>query len=92
MGRTIPSFGIASITEERKYNLNKKDRKLFDEMFAISRLYNSASSNCVRPVVVSCILMPIIFHHYKQIIQLTQQTGVRAGKLSNFTQWDELVN
>lgn len=53
-----------------KYNLNKKDRKLFDEMFAISRL----------------------FHHYKQIIQLTQQTGVRAGKLSNATHWDELVN
>ena len=66
------------MTEERKwrsfkYNLNKKDRKLFDEMFANS-------------------LMSIIFHHYKQIIQLTQQTGVRAGKLSNATQWDELVN
>ena len=85
------------MTEERKwrsfkYNLNKNDRKLFDEMFAISRLYNSASSNCVSPVVISCILMSIIFHHYKQIIQLTQQTGVRAGKLSNATQWDELVN
>jgi hypothetical protein len=75
-----------------KYNLNKKDRKLFDEMFAISRLYNYASSNCVMPGVVSCILMSIIFHHYKQIIQLTKQTRVRVGKLSNVTQWDELVN
>lgn len=85
------------MTEERKwrsfkYNLNKKDRKLFDEMFAISRLYNSASSNSVRPVVVSCILMSIIFHHYKQIIQLTKQVGVTASKLSNVIQWDELVN
>ena len=79
------------MTEERKWwsfrcNLGKKDRKLFDEMFAISRLYNSACSNCVRPVVVSCVLTSIIFHHYKQIIQVAKQVMVKTGKRSNVIQ------
>ena len=73
MGRTIPSFRIAAMMEQSKwrsfrYNLDKKDRKIFDELFSISRLYNSACSNCARPMVIQCILMSIIFHHYKQLI------------------------
>jgi hypothetical protein len=49
MGQIIPAFRIAAILEEnewkqyRKY-LNKKDRKIFSEMFSIARLYNSACS------------------------------------------------
>ncbi len=62
MGRTIPSFRIAAMMEQSKwrsfrYNLDKNDRKIFDELFSISRLYNSACSNCARPMVIQCILM-----------------------------------
>jgi hypothetical protein len=40
MGRTIPSFRIASMMEEKEWkvfrkSLNKSDRKVFDNMFAI---------------------------------------------------------
>ena len=44
MGRTIPSFRLASVEEEREWKvfrnaLDKSDRKLFDEMFSISHLF-----------------------------------------------------
>jgi hypothetical protein len=43
MGRTIPSFRISSIIEERKWKqfrnlLDKEDKKMFDEMFLLARL------------------------------------------------------
>ena len=48
MGRTIPSFRIASSLEEKEWksfrnSLDKSDRKIFDDMFLIAHLYNSAS-------------------------------------------------
>ncbi|MGB6626908.1 MAG: hypothetical protein WBE61_02105 [Nitrososphaeraceae archaeon] len=47
MGRTIPSFRIASVMEEYEWKpfrkcLDKSDRKVFDRMFSIGHLYNSA--------------------------------------------------
>ena len=43
MGRTIPSFRIAAVLEEKEWKLfrkylNKKDKKALDDMFSISRL------------------------------------------------------
>ena len=47
MGRTVPSYRIATEFERKKWKifrqrLDKKDKKMFDEMFDYSRLYNSA--------------------------------------------------
>lgn len=75
MGRTIPSYRIATEIERTKWKefrerLDKKDRKEFDKMFSYSRLYNSAGSNAVRPVLLHPILMSIIFEHYKQLKKL----------------------
>ncbi len=47
MDRTIPSFGVASEIEIRKWRsfrhaLDKKDRRTFDEMLSLPRLYNVA--------------------------------------------------
>src|SRR5215213_11735897 len=73
MGRTIPSFRIAAILEEkqwkefRKYLNNKNDKKAFDDMFSIARLYNSACSNATIPIRIYPIMMSIIFHHYKTL-------------------------
>ena len=70
MGRTIPSFRIAAVLEEktwkqyRKY-LNTNDRKIFDNMFATANLYNSASSYAAIPIRIHPIMMSIVFHHYK---------------------------
>jgi hypothetical protein len=47
MGRTIPSFRIASVMEEQNWKsfrkaLDKSDRRIFDDIFSIVHLYNSA--------------------------------------------------
>ncbi len=70
MGRTIPSFRIAAVLEEKEWKLfrkylDKKDRKVFDNMFSISRLYNSACSYSVIPIRIYPIIMSIVFHNYK---------------------------
>jgi hypothetical protein len=71
MGRTIPSFRIAAVLEEktwkqyRSYLNNKDDRKVFDSVFSIANLYNSASSYAAIPIRIHPIMMSIVFHHYK---------------------------
>jgi hypothetical protein len=75
MGRTIPSFRIASVMEENEWKsfrkaLDKSDRKVFDDMFYIAHLYNSACSYAANPIRIPPIFMSIIFHHYKQLMKL----------------------
>ena len=75
MGRTIPSYRIATEMERNKWKifrqqLNKKDKKMFDEMLDYSRLYNSAGSNASRPQLIHPILMSIVLEHYKQLKKL----------------------
>ena len=73
MGRTIPSFRIATVIEEekwklfRKYLSNKNEKRLFTHMFSIANLYNSACSNAVNPIRIHHIMMSIILHHYKML-------------------------
>jgi hypothetical protein len=72
MGRTIPSFRIASIIEENEWKsfrnpLDKSDRTIFDDMFAISHLYTSACSYSAKFVRIHPIFMSIIFHHYNNL-------------------------
>ena len=72
MGRTVPSYRIASERERRKWKifrdqLDKSERKTFDEMMSISRLYNVAGVGSCKPVLLHPIVMSIIFDHYKQL-------------------------
>ena len=62
MDKTIPSFRIAFEMEKQDWKpfrkaLDKSDRKKFDEMFDIPRLYTSACSYAVQPVRLYPILM-----------------------------------
>ena len=55
MGRTIPSFRIARIIEDKEWksfrnSLDQSDRKIFEQMFSVAHLYNSASSNTAKPI------------------------------------------
>jgi len=75
MGRTVPSFRIALHQEEKKWakfrkTLDKNNKKLFDELFDVARLYISACMMSCRPIRLEPILMAIIFHHFKQILSL----------------------
>ena len=75
MGRTIPSFRIASSMEYAEWKdfrraLPKAERKVFDDMFSLSALYNSACVRCANPVRIQPIIMSILFHHYKELGKL----------------------
>jgi hypothetical protein len=77
MGRTIPSYRIATEMEKAKWKpframLDKNDKKLFDQMLSYPKMYNSAGSNAVRPVLLEPILMSIAFEHYKQLTNLEE--------------------
>ena len=72
MGRTIPSFRIALAMEKADWQpfrnaLDKSERKEFDDMFDIPRLYLSACSNSVQLVPLHPIIMSILFHHYREL-------------------------
>jgi hypothetical protein len=63
--------------EEREWKgfrnaLSKSERKEFDKMFATSRLYVSACSYAARPIRIQPILMSIVFHHYKQLLDISK--------------------
>jgi hypothetical protein len=53
--------------------LDKSDRKTFHDMFSIAHLYNSASSYAARPIRIHPIFMSIIFHHYKQLMEIKEK-------------------
>ncbi|HEY8140405.1 MAG TPA: hypothetical protein VIE86_04920 [Nitrososphaera sp.] len=77
MGRTVPSFRLAQIYEESEWKefrnaLSKSERKEFDSMFATSQLYISACSYATKPVLIQPILMSMIFHHYKQLLDISK--------------------
>ena len=71
MGRTIPSFRIAVVLEEKRWKQytkflnNKNDRKVFENMFSTAMLYCSACSYSVIPIKIYPIMMSIVFYHYK---------------------------
>ncbi len=78
MGRTIPSFRMATVEElkdwkEFRNELDKHNRRLFDRMFSISHSYNSACSYAAVPVRIQPIFMSIIFHHYVTLTELRQK-------------------
>jgi hypothetical protein len=84
MGRTIPSFRIATVVEEKEWksfrnSLDKSDRKIFDQTFSVTYLYCSASSYTVKPVRLQPILMSIIFHDYKQLVRLSKEVKKIKG-------------
>jgi hypothetical protein len=75
MGRTITSFRIASKMEYVEWKnfrraLPKDDREVFDDMFSLSVLYNSACVCCANPIRIQPIIMSILFHHYRELSKL----------------------
>jgi len=81
LGRTIPSFRLALAEEESEWrdyrkHLDKAERKDFDDMLAIPRLYLSACSSAVKLARIFPIFMSIAFHHYKELSQMVEMLGL----------------
>jgi hypothetical protein len=88
VGRTVPSFRIAAEIERTKWKqfrslLDKKDRKMFDQMYDCVKLHNTACMMACRPVVIHAVLMSIIFEHYKQLTNLKEQQDSKQRLMSN---------
>jgi hypothetical protein len=88
VGRTVPSFRMAAEIERTKWKqfrslLDKKDRKVFDQMYDYVKLNNAACSNACRPVVIHAVLMSIIFEHYKQLTKLMDQKKMKNSTITN---------
>jgi hypothetical protein len=84
MGRTIPSFRIASVIEEKEWksfrnSLDKSDRKFFNQMFSLTNLYNSASYYAAKSIRIQPSFMSIIFHYYKQLAKLSKEIEKSKG-------------
>jgi hypothetical protein len=78
MGRTVPSFRNVLATEKREWKpfrdaLDKKERKEFDDMWDVAKLYISACSNSVQLVPLHPIIISILFHHYKELMECTRE-------------------
>ena len=78
MGRTIPTFRMATVEElkdckEFRNGLDKSDKKLFDRMYSTCHLYNSACMYAANPIMIKPIFMSIIFHHYVNLRELRQK-------------------
>jgi hypothetical protein len=63
--------------------LDKSDRKKFDEMFDIPRLYTSACSYAVQPVRLYPILMSILLHHFKELTECINEVERIEAKVNS---------
>jgi hypothetical protein len=91
MGRTIPSFRNVLAIEKAEWKpfrnaLDKSERKEFDDMFDIPRLYLSACSNSVQLVPLHPIIMSILFHHYKDLTEIISEVEQIEAKVNNSKQ------
>ena len=78
MGRTIPSFRIAALMEEKRWkmyrqSLDKNEQKIFKHMFSIAYLFNSASSYAANPIRINPIMFSIALYHQKKIASLKKK-------------------
>jgi hypothetical protein len=63
--------------KDYRKHLDDRERKDFDDMFEIPRLYISACSGSVNLVRIYPIFISIIFHHHKELMEIAQHIGVR---------------
>jgi hypothetical protein len=78
VGRTVPSFRYVLASEKSEWKLfrdalDKKEKRDFDDMWDIARLYISACSNSVQLVPLQPIIVSILFHHYKELKECAEE-------------------
>jgi hypothetical protein len=88
MGRTIPSFRMATVEELKEWRefrngLDKSDRKAFDRMYSICHLFNSACMCVANPIRIQPIFMSIIFDHYRILKESESKLNIK--ELANKT-------
>lgn len=88
MGRTVPSFRMVIAEEKNEWKpfrnaLDKSEKKAFDEMWDIPKLYVMPCSGSCQLVPLQPIAMSILFHHYKELKGLMEEVKQIEAKCSN---------
>jgi hypothetical protein len=80
MGRSIPSFRQLievehyTWSEFKKELKNKNDRKTLDSLFEYTKLYTPYLSFANRPIPIEPMFMGMIYHLYKTILDITNNS------------------
>ncbi len=82
MGRTVPSFRIAAEIERTKWKqfrsyLDKKVRKMFDQMYDCVKLHNTACMMGCRPVVIHAVLN---VKYFRTLQAINKIDGLKKAK------------
>jgi len=78
MGRTVPSYRQALESEIEKWRgfrkaLRAKDAEAFDRIMNACRNFASAGSMATRPVLFEAMLMSILLHQEKVMMELEER-------------------
>jgi hypothetical protein len=84
-----PAHG-KDLSKPFRSTLNKSEKKAFDEMWDIPKLYVMACSNSVSLVPFHPIAIPILFHHYKELMDCEKQINKLMGSNNNHQVDDDL--
>ena len=80
MGRSIPSFRHLIEIERlnwsdfKKELSTKNEKKAFDTIFENAKLYTQYLSNANRPIPIEPIMMGALFHNYKTLLKLNNES------------------
>ena len=78
MGKTVPSYRQALESEIEKWKgfrkaLRARDAEAFDRMMNACRNFASAGSAATRPVLLEAMLMSILLHQEKAIMEIKER-------------------
>ncbi|UCC33305.1 MAG: hypothetical protein JSW53_05935 [Candidatus Bathyarchaeota archaeon] len=78
MGRTVPSYRQALESEIDKWKgfrkaLRAKDAEAFNRMVNACRNFASAGSMATRPVLLEAMLISILLHQEKEIMEISER-------------------
>jgi len=80
MGRSIPSFRHlieierSNWSDFKKELSTKKEKVAFDIIFENAKLYTQYLSNANRPIPIESIMMGDLFHNYKTLLKLNNES------------------
>jgi hypothetical protein len=90
MGRSIPSFRMLIDIERLNWGKfketlsDKGDKKSFNRLFTIPKLYSHSLSNLSRPLIMEPIIMSVLFHNFKEVSKIVDEVKTSSyGKKSN---------
>lgn len=76
MGKTIPSYRMALEKELKRWDafakaLRDTDRKIFEDMMNVCRIYASAAGAATRPIISEAMFMSILLFHHKILKEIS---------------------